>query len=159
MNPERVRATLQCERTDRIPVIPEVAAVTARLRGKSVREYVSNGEVLAECQLAAQETFQYDAVIAFADLCVEAEAIGCELVFPSDNYPYVKRPAIQSIDGLNALSVPNPLKDGRMPELIKAVHILKEKSLGRIPVVAHALGPHHDCLPYYGYRENALYDC
>ena len=142
MNPlERVKATLLCERTDRIPVIPEVAAVTARLRGKSVREYVSNGEVLAECQLAAQETFQYDAVIAFADLCVEAEAIGCELVFPADNYPHVKRPAIQSIEGLSALSVPNPLKDGRMPELIKAVHILKDKSLGRIPVVAHALGP------------------
>ena len=142
MNPlERVKATLRFERTDRIPVIPEVAAVTARLRGKSVKEYVTSGEVLAECQLTAQETFQYDAVIAFADLCVEAEAIGCELVFPADNYPHVKRPAIQSINELSALSVPNPLKDGRMPELIKAVNILKEKSCGRVPVVAHALGP------------------
>ena len=92
MNPlERVKATLQCERTDRIPVIPEVAAVTAKLRGKSVREYVSNGEVLAECQLAAQETFQYDVVIAFADLCVEAEAIGWDCYYHEGIRHYLQR--------------------------------------------------------------------
>lgn len=132
---------MRYEKTDRIPVIPEVAAVTARVRGKSVRDYVTSGEILAVCQMAAQEFFQHDAVFAFADLCVEAEAIGCKLAFPEDNYPYVKQPVIRSIDDLTKVSVPDPLKDGRMPEIVKAVTILKEKCHHRIPVFAHVLGP------------------
>jgi len=138
---ERVKATIEYERVDRIPVIPEVAGVTAKLCGKSVRDYVTDGAVIAGCQLNAQEHFQYDAVFAFADLCVEPEAIGCTLTYPADNYPHVKQPVMQSISDLDKLSVPDPLERGRMPEIIKAVKILKNACQGKVPVVAHALAP------------------
>ncbi len=138
---ERIERTLLGETVDRVPVVPEVAAVTGRLIGKTVREYVTDGKILAQCQLAGQAHFQYDAVIAFADLCVEAEAIGCELEFPENNYPYVKQPVMHSINDLSRLSVPDPNVSGRMPEVIKAVGILKENLGGQVPVVAHALAP------------------
>ncbi|MBI5235480.1 MAG: DUF4445 domain-containing protein [Deltaproteobacteria bacterium] len=138
---ERVKAAIRFERTDRPPVIPEVAGVTAVLKKANVRKYVTDGAFLAECQLAAQEHFRYDAVIAFADLCVEAEAIGCELKFPEDNYPYVTKCAIDSIDGLSSLSVPDPLSSGRMPEVVKAVEIMKNRCGCAVPVVAHVLAP------------------
>jgi len=138
---ERVMAVVDFKKTDRIPVINEIGGATAVLEGKSIKEYVQDGEVLAECQIAAQKFFEYDTVIAFSDLCVEAEAIGCELFFPEDNYPHITTTAINSIKDLDKLSVPDPLQAGRMPELIKSVKKMKERCGGKIPVVAHVLGP------------------
>jgi len=138
---ERVMAAAKFEKTDRIPVIPEVAGVAARIHGRSVKDYVQDGEVLAECQLAAQALLGYDTVIALADLCVEAEAIGCETVFPDDNYPHIIKPVMNSIEELGNLSIPDPKEAGRMPEIIKAVEIMKDRCHGKVPVVAHSLGP------------------
>ncbi len=138
---ERLRATIDKQKTDRIPVIPEVGGVTSRVIGKDVIDYVKSGRVIADSQIAAQEKFGYDAVIAFADLSVEAEAIGCELSFSKNNYPYVKKTVLLSGDDVSDLPVPTPLSSGRMPEIIKAVEIMKEHYKGRVPVVAHALAP------------------
>lgn len=88
---ERVKSVIHFQETDRPPVIPELVAVTATMRGISPREYVTSGSVLAECQLSAREKIGHDAIFAMADLCVEAEAVGCELVYPEDNYPYVAK--------------------------------------------------------------------
>lgn len=138
---ERVHATLKGDRTDRIAVIPEVAGVTSTLMGGTVRDYVTDGEVIARCQLSARERFDYDAVIAFADLCIEAEAIGCKAVFPENNYPHIKEAVVKTSADIDNLTLPDPQKSGRMPELIKAVSIMKEACNGSVPVVAHALGP------------------
>ncbi len=138
---ERVKAAIRFEKTDRIPVIPEVAGVTARLLHKSVHDYVTDGELIAQSQLAAQKHFNYDTVIAFADLCIEPEAIGCEVKFPRDNYPHIVKPILNTIEGLSDLSVPDPHKSARMPELIKAVRLMKKKLNGTVPVVGHVLSP------------------
>ncbi|MDH3975408.1 MAG: ASKHA domain-containing protein [Deltaproteobacteria bacterium] len=138
---ERIYATLKRERTDRVAVIPEVAAVTSTLAGGTVRDYVTDGEVIARRQLDARDRFDYDAVIAFADLCVEAEAIGCKTVFPENNYPHISVPVINGADDIDGLVLPDPYKSGRMPQLIKAVSLMKENCAGRVPVVAHVLGP------------------
>jgi len=141
---ERVLATIQHQPVDRIPIIPEVAAVTGQLTGNSVYEYISSGETLAKCQLEGWKYFQYDAVIAFADLCVEAEALGCKIKFQKDNYPYVTEPLIKErdqLEHLDQIQMPDPKRAGRMKEIIKSVEIMKEQTKGTLPIVAHALGP------------------
>ncbi len=138
---DRIRATLNREKTDRVPVIPEVGGITAKFCGRSLREYFTDAKVLSECQLGARDHFGYDAVFAFSDLAVEAEAIGCELEYPADRYPHVKNVAIESIDEISSLEVPNPHTSGRMPVIIEATKILKRETKGEVPVVAHALGP------------------
>ncbi|MBI3599302.1 MAG: uroporphyrinogen decarboxylase family protein, partial [Nitrospinae bacterium] len=138
---ERVKATIRFEETDRPPVIPEIAAVTAVMEGISVKEYVLHGEVIARCQIEALRYFGHDAVFAFADLCVEAEALGCRLSYPEQNYPFVTHPVLKDVYDLSGLRIPNPESDGRMPQIIKAVKIMKKELGGTIPVVAHALGP------------------
>ncbi len=138
---ERVRATIRFEEVDRPPVIPEIAAVTAVMKGISVKEYVLDGEVIARCQIDALRSFGHDAVFAFADLCVEAEALGCRLFYPDNNYPYVALPLLKDCDDLSLLRIPDPQSDGRMPQIIDAVKIMKKELGGKTPVVAHALGP------------------
>jgi MtaA/CmuA family methyltransferase len=142
MNPlERLRAVIRFQEVDRPCVIPELIGVTATLTGAPIKEYVTSGTTLAQCQLAAQQMIGHDAVFAMADLCVEAEAIGCHVKYPDDNYPYVVKPAIKDYSELSRLSLPNPRADGRMPQMLKAVRTLKAAVGGRIPVMGHVTGP------------------
>lgn len=138
---ERLRSVIRFQEVDRPCVIPELIGVTATLTGVPIKEYVTSGKALAECQLAAQQMIGHDAVFAMADLCVEAEAIGCKVKYPSDNYPYIVKPAIIGHSELSRLSLPNPRADGRMPEMLKAMRLLKAAVGGRIPVMGHVTGP------------------
>jgi len=139
---ERIRAVIHFQKKDRPPVIPELIGVTATMAGISPREYVRSGKVLAECQIDAQRKIGHDAVFAMADLCVEAEAVGCELSYPEHNYPHINKTVIREFKDLAPLAVPDPRRDGRMPEILKAVRLMKA-SLGEkgIPVMAQATGP------------------
>ncbi len=138
---KRVQSVVRFLQADRPPVIPEVVGVTATLNGVAPREYAKSGEVIAQCQLSAQKMIGYDCLFAVADLCVEAEALGSTVVFPDDNYPYVTEPRIRDFSDLERLSIPDPCRDGRMPEIIKALKIMKTAADGEIPVVAHVTGP------------------
>ncbi len=83
----------------------------------------------------------HDAVFAMADLCVEAEAIGCEITYPENNYPHIKKIVLHDFSELDSLNPPDPTSAGRMPELLKATRLLKKAVGGVIPVIAHATGP------------------
>ncbi len=138
---DRVRSVIRFQKADRPPVIPELIAVTATMAGVSPKEYVRSGQLIAECQLDARRKIGHDALFAMADLCVEAEALGCSLNFPEDNYPYVKNIVIREFSDLKRIGIPDPKSDGRMPELLKAVRLLKKNSRGEVPVMAHVTGP------------------
>ncbi len=137
---ERVKAAVFFEDADRVPVIAQVFGYTAVRAGVELADYLCNGELLAHCQLEAYHYFQYDSVFALMDTSVETEAAGSELVYPKNQYPYVKKYAVEKY-GLGNLSVPNPLKDGRMPELLKAATILRQKIGDEVLVVGCVLGP------------------
>lgn len=138
---KRVQSVVRFLEADRPPVIPEVVGVAATLNGVSPREYSKSGEVIAQCQLSAQKMIGYDCLFAIADLCVEAEALGGAVVFPEDNYPHVAEARIRDFSDLERLSIPDPRRDGRMPEIIKALKIMKTAAEGEIPVIAHVTGP------------------
>lgn len=138
---ERIRAVIQFREYDRVPVIPEMIGVTATIAGVSPRDYVRSGQVMADCQLEALRKIKYDAVFAIADLCVEAEALGCSLFYPEDNYPYVKKIILHNPGAIKKIGIPNPHSDGRLPEILKAVRILKQEVGGSVPVFAHVIGP------------------
>ncbi len=138
---KRVQSVVRFLEADRPPVIPEVVGVTATLNGVAPREYAKSGEVIAQCQLSAQKMIGHDCLFAIADLCVEAEALGSTVVFPDDNYPYVTEARIKDLSDFERLSIPDSYRDGRMPEIIKALKIMKTAADGEIPVVAHVTGP------------------
>ncbi|MFQ5430876.1 MAG: ASKHA domain-containing protein [Nitrospinota bacterium] len=138
---DKVRSVIRFQKSDRPPVIPELIAVTATMAGVSPKDYVRSGQLIAECQLDARRKIGHDALFAMADLCVEAEAVGCAVKFPEDNYPHIKNIVIREVSDLKHIGIPNPKSDGRMPELLKAVRLLKKNSRGEVPVMAHVTGP------------------
>ncbi len=138
---ERLRAVINFHETDRPPVIPQLIGVTATMAGVSPRDYVTSGATIAKLQLEAQREIGHDALLAIADLCVEAEAVGCKVEFPPDNYPYVVEPAFKGDISFDTYPVPDPHTTGRMPQIIEATRIMSRATEGKVPVFAHAIGP------------------
>ncbi len=138
---ERVLNSLKKKQTDRIPVVPEVFGVTAKLCNYSIYNYVTDASKLAESQLQARRVIGHDMVFAFADLSVESEAIGCELIYKEDTYPAVRQPIIKNTRDIEALNIPDPLKDGRMPVVIEASSRLRDAVGDTCIVAACIMGP------------------
>jgi uroporphyrinogen decarboxylase len=138
---ERILAALSFRKPDRVPVIAQVFGHAAVLAGVPLREYLRDGELLARCQIQALNRYGYDAVFALMDTSVETEAAGSVLKYPRDRYPYVTSHALPAAAGLEGLSVPDPHKAGRMPELLKAARILRREVGDEVLVVGCVLGP------------------
>src|SRR5690606_15392346 len=98
---------------DVFPCIPLVFGYSSRIKGLNLKNYLQNGEYLAQCQLCSQKKFGYDAVFVYGDNCVEVEAVGCRLHFPENAYPYIKKYAVEDRQKITYLPLPNPQKDGR----------------------------------------------
>lgn len=124
-----------------MPVVPEVFGFTARYKGVKIKDYVRDGEVLARCQIDGWRDFGYDGVFAFADLSVEAEALGCELAYPEDSYPYIVSPILEDLREIDTLSLPDPARDGRMPVILEACRILRRELGNRVLIAGNVLGP------------------
>jgi uroporphyrinogen decarboxylase len=153
---ERIQATLAAGAVDRVPVVAQVFAHAGVVAGVNVGEYVRDGGLAARCQIEAQRRYGYDAVFAFLDAGVEAEAAGSLLSYHHDQYPDVSQPAIASADEIARLSVPEPSKVGRMPEVLHAVAVLREQVGDEVLVAGIVVGPMALAMQLLG-PERALY--
>jgi uroporphyrinogen decarboxylase len=152
---ERVKAVINFEKPDRLPVIAQVFGHAATLAGVGLDTYLCRGEVLADCQLQSLALYDHDAVFALMDVCVETEAIGSVLDYRTDRYPAVAVYAADRIDP-DKLSLPDPFFAARMPQLLKAVRILRNAVGDTVPVVGCVTGPMTLAVQLMG-MEKALY--
>lgn len=138
---ERIAAAVNLEPVDRVPVIAQVFGHAARISGIPLKRYLTSGAELTAAQMAALKRYDYDAVFALMDVCVETEAAGSVLTYYADQYPDVSAYALSAPEGLSRLSVPDPRSAGRMPELLQAVALLRHEVGHRVAVVGCVLGP------------------
>lgn len=153
---ERITAATGFDKTDRCPVIAQVFGHAAVLDGVPLDQYVQDGEVLARSQMKALAHYGYDAVFALMDVGVETEALGSTLKYRTDQYPTVHAYALTNASDLKKLSVPNALQHGRMPELLRAVNILRHEVGEEVLVVGAVVGPMTLATQLMG-AENALF--
>ena len=153
---DRIKAAVNFMAPDRVPVIAQVFGHAAVLSGMDLAEYVKSGESLARCQIKALRHYEYDAVFALMDTSVETEAAGSILTYRTDRYPTVSSYAVSNTTDLEGLSIPDPHRDGRMPELLKAARILRQEVGDDVLVVGCVLGPMTLATQLVG-TEDALY--
>jgi uroporphyrinogen decarboxylase len=142
---QRIAATIRFQETDRVPVIAQVFGHAARVAGVPLDDYVRDGETLAHCQLKALHQYRYDAVFSVMDVNVETEAVGSVLRYPENQYSVIEQYALSGGMSQGAewdrLAVPDPLHDGRMPEILKALTILRDELRDEVAVIGCVLGP------------------
>jgi uroporphyrinogen decarboxylase len=138
---ERIAAATAFQTTDRVPVIAQVFGHAATLAGVPLDDYVQDGEILAGCQLAAWKQYGYDAVFSVMDVSVETEACGSVLRYRKNQYPVIERHALSPASDWDAWALPDPERAGRMPEMLKALGILRRELGSDALVVGCILGP------------------
>lgn len=144
---ERVMAVLNHEKPDRMPCFGANSTVTYDQMEKVKAFWPSghdNGEDMAKQALAAYTVLGFDAVRVPFCQTFEAVALGC-----------IRKPGnIQEIEGIPGIEHPPPYKlddipefpedflsRGLIPELLKAVRILKAEVGGKVPIIAGIIGP------------------
>jgi len=138
---ERILAAVKFNQPDRTPVIAQVFGHAAVVNGVPLDAYIQDGEVLARCQLKALERYKYDAVFSVMDVNVETEALGSVLQYRNNQYAIIKKYALSKEDDENKLIFPDPERSGRMPEMLKALKILKSNLNSEVLIVGCVLGP------------------
>ena len=138
---ERVRACVGFGEADRVPVIPQVFGHAALINGVPLDAYVQDGDLIARCQSRALERYGYDAVFAVMDVSVEAEALGASLRYFTHAYPVIEARPLKAADDLGTLTLPDPERAGRMPEMIKALRALRRNLGDQFLIVGCVLGP------------------
>ena len=108
---ERVRCVLAGEIPDRVPISLLSFQNAARFAGMRVNDYCRSGERMAEAQLAYWEEFRHDVIDIENGVAALAEAIGCRVEYPTDEPPWVRCPALESLDEVDRLPPAVELRD------------------------------------------------
>ena len=116
---ELVKKAFRLEETERIPWVPFVGAHGGSLIGKTAEEYLKSSELVVAGVNKAIDLYNPDGLPVMFDLQIEAEAMGCELVWSDENPPAVVSHPLTSGIELGDLRVP-AVTDGRIGMVMEA---------------------------------------
>lgn len=146
---ERVLNLFARKETDRLPCFSGMGNVTVEgLKTYNLRFSALHGDpdAMAKASSTTYKLFGFESAVVPFDLCIEAEALGCEInVYPHSEdilYPTIKKKVINNEDDMTKIEPPDDLdKKGRIPVVINAIKKLKAELGSEIPVGSYILGP------------------
>jgi len=141
---QRVMSVINQQKPDRMPCFGANSTVTYEQMEK-VQAFWPEGhekaEAMAKQALAAYTVLGFDAVrIPFCQT-FEAEALGCKIKSGgTEGIPGIAHPTPYKL-GDTPIFPDDFLSRGRIPELLKAVAILKKELGDEVPIIAGIIGP------------------
>ncbi|MBA4388917.1 MAG: uroporphyrinogen decarboxylase [Verrucomicrobia bacterium] len=105
---ERVKKTFACASTDRIPWVPFVGCHAGGLIGVPAGNVLKHARHIVDGAAAAVEHYKPDGIPVTFDLQIEAEAMGCKLVWAEENPPSVATHILAEGTKMDSLRVPAP---------------------------------------------------
>ncbi|WP_456474938.1 MtaA/CmuA family methyltransferase [Candidatus Pyrohabitans sp.] len=143
---DRVMDTLEKREVDRLPVFSGMGNVTLAGMQKYGIDFASShtdARMMATLACSTYELFGFECAVVPFDLCVEAEALGCEVNYYAGKqnilYPTIKTKVLRVGE---ELSIPeNLLERGRIPLVEEAISLCREKLKGEVAVGSYVLGP------------------
>lgn len=134
---QRFTCLITGETPDRIPVfVPLYTEWAAHYIGyKLNKDFAFDAKKWVHATLIAVERIGVEIAGPFYDMYnIGPDAMGAEVLFPEDALPEIRTPAINSPDDLANLKIPDPKKDGRMPQALEALKLTAEKIGDLVPV-------------------------
>ncbi|NLY19518.1 MAG: hypothetical protein GX045_11470 [Clostridiaceae bacterium] len=127
----------------RIPFAPTIYEHAAKIINVTPSQMARDPDLIVAGQLTAYRLYRHDIVSVGVDIYnVEAEALGCRVIFPLDEVlPYIDGVLLSEDTDLNELKIPDPHKDGRMPVFLEACRKIHEKIGDEVPVNGTIVGP------------------
>ncbi len=138
---ELVLRTLERQPTDRVPVGPMMLDLGAAAIGAPVGRFCVDPDVMARGQLALYERLGQDVIFVGCDNYYIAEGFGCVAELPEDETPHLLRPPLERIGDVDALRIPDPLTDGRMPVMLEATRLVRKAVGDEVAIRTPGTGP------------------
>jgi MtaA/CmuA family methyltransferase len=135
-----VLSALRNEEAPRTPWVPFVGCHGANLIGVNCEEYFKNADNIVKGVTKAYELYRPDGLPALFDLQLEAEAMGCKLVYSETNPPAVSTHPLEEGKKLEDLNIPTE-KDGRFPIALDAARRICSTLGDKIAVYGLITGP------------------
>ena len=124
---ERIIALLKKQSADQVPWVPFAGIHAGKLKGYTAQEVLKDKDKLVDSLLEVKKLYQPDGMPVVFDLQLEAEILGCELLWADDNPPSVSsHPLALTKEIPCKCLVPSP-KDGRIPLVMDAMKEVKDK--------------------------------
>jgi MtaA/CmuA family methyltransferase len=121
---ERVCAAFKCRETDRVPWVPFVGCHAGSLIGKNASEYLLSADHMFAGISRAVELYRPDGIPVAFDLQIEAEILGCGLVWSEQNPPAVTSHPLAAGKKVPDLVVP-AAGQGRFPVVLETARRLR----------------------------------
>jgi MtaA/CmuA family methyltransferase len=121
---ERIFAAFACKPVDRVPWVPFVGCHAGALLGISAETFLKSEKLIAAGVSKAVEMYRPDGIPVLFDLQIEAEALGCDLVWAEENPPAVVKHPLCNGTGLEDLKIP-AADAGRIGTAMKASRLLR----------------------------------
>jgi uroporphyrinogen decarboxylase len=122
---ELVLATFRHEKTDAVPWVPFAGVHAGKLIGADATEVYTDIDILTKALLEAHRLYRPDGQTVMFDLQIEAEALGCELVWAKNTPATVSSHPLGSSKEIPDKTV-GP-EDGRIPIAMEATRRLKRE--------------------------------
>lgn len=123
---ELILKTLNHEKTSQVPWVPFAGIHAGKLKGYTAKEVLTDGDKLLESLLEVEKLYVPDGMPIVFDLQVEAEILGCELVWAEDAPPSVKTHPLSETDEVPCTCIVPSKKDGRLPMILKVMEKAKK---------------------------------
>jgi len=136
---QRLFAVLRHEPTDAIPWVPFAGVHAGALKGYSATEVLTDADKLFESLLEVNRLYDPDGQPVLFDLQVEAEILGCELLW-ADKAP----PSVASHPLADDATIPERLpqaSDGRLPLVLDVMRRMKQAVGERTALYGLVCGP------------------
>ena len=124
---ERTRTVLQGGLPDRVPVDLHNFMMLAETSGMPFPEFFQDGAAMAEAHIQAWREFGHDVILVENGTAALAEACGCHVEYLTESAPVAHGAAIQSLDEIDKLVVPDPFKVHPLKENLKATKIIADE--------------------------------
>lgn len=132
-------ATLRHESAPAVPWVPFAGVHAGKLRGYSAIELLKDETKLVESLLAVNQIYDPDGQPVVFDLQIEAEILGCDLIWAASGPPTVASHPLEV--GMKAPSrLPEP-SDGRLPMILAAMRAMKKEVGERTGLYGLVCGP------------------
>ena len=136
------------EEVDRPPCFSGMGNVTTeglKSFGYKFAALHSNAKMMSDAAASTYKLFGFESVVVPFDLCVEAEALGCEInVYAHLEdilYPTIKKKLIHNEEEME-ISIPSGIENrGRVPLMREAIALAKANVGNEVPVGTYVLGP------------------
>lgn len=121
-----IQNAFHLEKVERIPWVPFVGCHGGKLLNITATEYLKSEKKIIEGVSKAIELYKPDGIPVLFDLQLEAEALGCDLIWADENPPAVVSHPLVNGKTLADLKIPSR-SDFRIPVAIEATKKLRQK--------------------------------